>query len=58
LVAVLVAYPLSFGPTCWISSQTSNQRVWADSDWPADHLAEVPQAYWPMGWGAARIRFV
>jgi hypothetical protein len=39
LVVVLVGYPLSFGPACWI---VSRQRV---SQW-------LPDVYWPIGWCA------
>jgi hypothetical protein len=36
LFVVLVGYPLSFGPACWIYSRTDNQTL--------------PQAYLPVGW--------
>ncbi len=39
LVVVLAAYPLSFGPACWITSR-------------AEHGAElVPIVYRPVTWG-------
>jgi hypothetical protein len=36
LVAVLVGYPLSFGPACW---SCSRMPQW-----------QLPRAYWPVGW--------
>ncbi len=29
LLVVLVGYPLSFGPVCWIRTRTRESRVWA-----------------------------
>src|SRR5262245_30846512 len=37
-VVVLVAYPLSFGPACWIKYDPKRQEVVA------------PKVYWPLGW--------
>ncbi len=37
LVAVLVGYPLSFGPACWIASRNQSD----DS---------ISTAYWPIGY--------
>jgi hypothetical protein len=34
VVALLVAYPLSFGPACWIASRSE--------DW------KIPRFYWPI----------
>jgi hypothetical protein len=42
LVAVLVGYPLSFGPACWITSRTN---VGASA---------VSTAYRPATWGMSR----
>jgi len=39
VVAVLVAYPLSFGPACWIVSRTNSDRSSA-----------FQAAYRPLGW--------
>jgi hypothetical protein len=39
LVALLVGYPLSFGPWCWIVSRRADDR---DRD--------VVTIYWPIGW--------
>jgi len=40
LVAVLVGYPLSFGPACWIHSRTkvAGRAIWV--------------AYYPVAWAA------
>jgi hypothetical protein len=43
LVVVLVAYPLSFGPACWLTSQS------ADGDYTARDCAWGMIAYWPLG---------
>ena len=39
LVAVLVGYPLSFGPACWITSRTNVG------------VSAVPIVYRPITWG-------
>jgi len=39
LVAVLVAYPLSFGPACWVCSRTNSGG------------AIVSAVYRPLSWG-------
>ena len=41
VVVVLVAYPLSFGPACWITSRTGKGAAF------------VPTAYRPILWGLA-----
>src|ERR1700693_5218805 len=43
LVAVLVGYPLSFGPACWLTSQS------ADGDYTSRDCAWGMIAYWPLG---------
>ncbi|HEY2253667.1 MAG TPA: hypothetical protein VGH74_21485, partial [Planctomycetaceae bacterium] len=43
VVVVLVGYPLSFGPACWISSRINKGK----SDL-------VPVAYRPMTWSMSR----
>jgi hypothetical protein len=46
LVAVLVGYPLSFGPACWISSRANAGET------------GVSIVYRPVAWGMPRIEFV
>ena len=46
LVAVLVAYPLSFGPACWISSRTGIG------------VFTIPSAYRPVLWAMSCSRNV
>jgi hypothetical protein len=38
LVAVLVGYPLSFGPACWVTSHANSGKK------------AVTVAYWPITW--------
>jgi hypothetical protein len=40
VVVVLVAYPLSFGPACWLLTQ---------DQWESDDSL-AGQVYWPIGW--------
>ena len=52
LVAVMVAYPLSFGPACWWSWHGG-----MDIDYDRDYSSEdfeprAPIVYWPLGWMA------
>jgi hypothetical protein len=44
LVVMLVAYPLSFGPACWISSRTNTAA------------SAIPIAYRPIVWCMAHNR--
>ena len=39
VVAVLIAYPLSLGPTCWIMHDATKP-----------HEVVAPRLYWPLGW--------
>jgi hypothetical protein len=48
LVAVIVAYPLSFGPACWWKIYTF--RTEPMHSWSQDPVA--PTCYWPIGWVA------
>jgi hypothetical protein len=41
MVALLVVYPLSFGPACWTASRDQSLS-------PLDR--SVSQVYWPIGW--------
>jgi len=43
-VVVLVAYPVSFGPACWIVSRRPGA---VNHRW-------LPDIYWPIGWWANR----
>jgi hypothetical protein len=44
MVVLLVAYPLSFGPACWIVSRRPG----------AVNFRWLPDSYWPIGWCAKR----
>src|SRR5262245_37565300 len=49
LVVVLVGYPLSFGPACWLFSTPLSSRI----EWIAWEGVDPfcpPQIYWPIGW--------
>lgn len=46
LVAVLVGYPLSFGPACWLVSRRPG----------AVNFRWLPDVYWPVGWCANQSR--
>jgi len=37
VVVLLVAYPVSFGPACWITSRADGNRL-------------IPKIYWPVAW--------
>jgi hypothetical protein len=66
VLTVLVGYPLSFGPACWISSRQSGARparscrgMGPVHQLAARQRADVPTlsaAYAPIGWLAARSR--
>ena len=45
LVVVLVGYPLSIGPACWISSRTNTGA------------AVVSKVYRPLTWGMSKSEF-
>ncbi len=49
LVAVLLGYPLSFGPACWIAARTSTSesRLFQAAYWPLGRIihSEVPMAH-------------
>jgi hypothetical protein len=42
LVVVVVGYPLSFGPACWLASRNGTEEP-------------VSQFYWPIGWVATEL---
>ena len=46
VVAVLLAYPLSFGPACWCFAK--EPAVWEGCVGTRPKVA--PHAYWPIGW--------
>jgi hypothetical protein len=48
VVVVLVAYPLSFGPACWLFATSRPTRITLVSAAPDPRYA--PRAYWPIGW--------
>ena len=39
LVIILIGYPLSFGPTCWMASRSS----------ASTNVHMLPLIYWPIG---------
>jgi hypothetical protein len=41
VVVVLVAYPLSFGPACWIMSHLHPEQ-------PGQAVEIIPKIYWPI----------
>jgi hypothetical protein len=41
MVVAVLAYPLSFGPACWIASRRP-------------FSATLPNVYWPLGWSIER----
>lgn len=47
LVAVLVGYPLSFGPACWWMSRLCEERIVGEYN-----FRRVPTGYWPIGYAA------
>jgi|SRR5579863_3080599 len=53
LVAVLVGYPLSFGPACWWFSRDPPIRPFFGVG-PIRKSKVAPYAYWPVGWLAVR----
>jgi hypothetical protein len=42
VVVVVLLYPISFGPACWITSRTTSAARW------------LPGFYWPILWGMAK----
>jgi hypothetical protein len=46
LAALLVGYPLSFGPACWLTSQ---ELGFLTSPPPQDRLPRAMIVYWPLG---------
>src|SRR5262245_61373937 len=53
VVVVLVAYPLSFGPACWIASQQPVEGSGGLTGW-AIIVPELPKVYRPIGWACMR----
>jgi hypothetical protein len=49
LVALLVAYPLSFGPACWWFGAPLSSRMKSIA-WSGPDPLCPPQIYWPVGW--------
>ena len=46
VVVGLMAYPLSFGPACWLTSQ---QVGFPTSPPPHEQMPRVMMVYWPLG---------
>ena len=52
LVAMLVGYPMSFGPACWWFTRSTTREGTTVVMGSTQHY--VPRFYWPIGWLAAR----
>jgi hypothetical protein len=51
LAAVLIlAYPVSFGPACWISSPVRITLLPGDPPNLKPVFSTAPKCYWPIGW--------
>jgi hypothetical protein len=49
VVAILVAYPLSLGPACWLAARENPEL----DDGVISDLRVTSHFYWPLGWAAA-----